>query len=97
LLAEPVAALPAASRPRHPLPRGGSKRHGSFSRASEEVGHLRQIMLDDSDLHDPHSKVAAGGVATAAIDDSAVFVFVDAMHRCPQGGSPVTAILDTGE
>ncbi len=58
----------------------------------------RQIMLDDSDVHHHrHSKAAVGGVAAAAIGDSAVFVSVDAMHQGPQGGGPVIAIIDAGE
>ena len=57
----------------------------------------RQIMLDDSDVHHHrHSKGAVGGVAAAAIGDSAVFVSVDAMHQGPQGGGPVVAIVDVG-
>ena len=57
----------------------------------------RQIMLDDSDVHHHrHSKGAVGGVAAAAIGDSAVFVSVDAMHQGPQGGGPVVAIVDLG-
>jgi barbiturase len=58
----------------------------------------RQIMLDDSDVHHHrHAKAAVGGVAAAAIGDSAVFVSVDAMHQGPQGGGPVIAIIDAGE
>lgn len=58
----------------------------------------RQIMLDDSDVsHHRHSKGAVGGVAAAAIGDSAVFVSVDAMHQGPHGGGPVIAIIDAGE
>lgn len=58
----------------------------------------RQIMLDDSDVHHHrHSKAAVGGVAAAAIGDSAVFVSVDAMHQGPQGGGPVIAIVEVGE
>ena len=58
----------------------------------------RQIMLDDSDVHHHrHSKGAVGGVAAAAIGNSAVFVSVDAMHQGPQGGGPVIAIVDVGE
>src|SRR5216683_1757322 len=57
----------------------------------------RQIMLDDSDVHHHrHSKAAVGGVAAAAIGDSAVFVSVDAMHQGPHGGGPVIAIVDLG-
>ena len=57
----------------------------------------RQIMLDDSDVHHHrHSKGAVGGVAAAAIGDSAVFVSVDAMHQGPQGGGPVVAIVEVG-
>jgi cyanuric acid amidohydrolase len=57
----------------------------------------RQIMLDDSDVHHHrHSKAAVGGVAAAAIGDSAVFVSVDAMHQGPHGGGPVVAIVDVG-
>jgi len=58
----------------------------------------RQIMLDDSDVHHHrHSKAAVGGVAAAALGDSAIFVSVDAMHQGPQGGGPVIAIVDVGE
>ncbi len=58
----------------------------------------RQIMLDDSDVHHHrHSKAAVGGVAAAAIGDSAVFVSVDAMHQGPHGGGPVIAIVDLGD
>lgn len=58
----------------------------------------RQIMLDDSDVHHHrHAKSAVGGVAAAAIGDSAVFVSVDAMHQGPHGGGPVIAIVDVGE
>ena len=58
----------------------------------------RQIMLDDSDVHHHrHAKGAVGGVAAAAIGDSAVFVSVDAMHQGPHGGGPVVAIVDMGE
>jgi cyanuric acid amidohydrolase len=58
----------------------------------------RQIMLDDSDVHHHrHAKAAVGGVAAAAIGDSAVFVSVDAMHQGPPGGGPVIAIVDVGE
>jgi ring-opening amidohydrolase-like protein len=58
----------------------------------------RQIMLDDSDVHHHrHSKAAVGGVAAAAIGDSAVFVSVDAMHQGPKGGGPVIAIVDMGD
>jgi len=40
----------------------------------------RQIMLDDSDVHHHrHSKAGFGGVAAAALGDSAVFVSVDAI------------------
>lgn len=68
---------------------------------ADRTGRLRgrrQIMLDDSDVHHHrHSKAAVGGVAAAAIGDSAVFVSVDAMHQGPQGGGPVIAIVDVGE
>ena len=58
----------------------------------------RQIMLDDSDVPwHRHAKAAVGGVAAAAIGDSAVFVSVDAMHQGPQGGGPCIAIVDAGE
>jgi len=58
----------------------------------------RQILLDDSDVHHHrHSKAAVGGVAAAAIGDTAVYVSVDAMHQGPHGGGPVIAIVDLGE
>ena len=58
----------------------------------------RQIMLDDSDVHHHrHSKAAVGGIAAAAIGDTAVFVSVDAMHQGPHGGGPTIAIVDMGE
>lgn len=63
-----------------------------------ELRGRRQIALDDSDVHHHrHIKAAVGGVAAAAIGDSAVFVSVDAMHQGPQGGGPVIAIVDVGE
>ncbi len=68
---------------------------------ADRTGKLRgrrQIMLDDSDVPwHRHAKAAVGGVAAAAIGDSAVFVSVDAMHQGPQGGGPVIAIVDVGE
>ncbi len=63
-----------------------------------ELRGRRQIMLDDSDVHHHrHSKAAVGGVAAAAIGDSAVFVSVGAMHQGPHGDGPVIAIVDFGE
>jgi ring-opening amidohydrolase-like protein len=63
-----------------------------------ELRGRRQIALDDSDVHHHrHIKAAVGGIAAAAIGDSAVFVSVDAMHQGPQGGGPVIAIVDVGE
>jgi cyanuric acid amidohydrolase len=68
---------------------------------ADRTGKLRgrrQIMLDDSDVPwHRHAKGAVGGVAAAAIGDSAVFVSVDAMHQGPQGGGPCIAIIDAGE
>ena len=68
---------------------------------ADPTGRLRgrrQVALDDSDVHHHrHIKGAVGGVAAAAVGDSAVFVSVAALHQGPSGGGPVAAVVDVGE
>ena len=55
----------------------------------------RQVMLNDSDVHDHRQiKAAVGGVIAAAIEDPAVFVSVAALHQGPPGGGPVAALVE---
>jgi cyanuric acid amidohydrolase len=68
---------------------------------ADPTGRLRgrrQVALDDSDVHHHrHIKGAVGGVAAAAVGDTAVFVSVAALHQGPAGGGPVAAVVDVGE
>lgn len=57
----------------------------------------RNAMLDDSDVHwHRQIKSAVGGVTASVTGDPAVFVSVSAAHQGPEGGGPVSAIVDLG-
>ena len=57
----------------------------------------RNAMLDDSDVHwHRQIKACVGGVTAAVTGDPALCVSVSAAHQGPDGGGPVSAIVDLG-